>query len=242
MKKVIVRLRAFWAGLGRLSTLWIVLTNLVPVACVLLFGWKAAVLLILYWSENLIIGAAYAVRIFSSGMAWGRGGQMLTLFLVPFFIVHYGMFCFVHGIFVMLITTIGGGTTLMPAMSIPELYARVETLTRTEAGFALSLLTIAAFQTGDLVGWMMRGGPARTNPMTLVFEPYSRIVVLHLGIMGGTVVIIILGQPIWALLALATMKTLVELGRFGQIAATPETLQQTEAALQELNEKLGGRR
>jgi hypothetical protein len=38
------------------------------------------------------------------------------------------------------------------------------------------------------------------------------------------------------------MKTLVELGRFGQIAATPETLQQTEAAMQELNEKLGGRK
>jgi hypothetical protein len=235
-------LRRLVAGLRRWRTVWTVLANLVPVACVLLFGWKAAVLLILYWSENLIIGAAYTVRIFSSGMAWGRGGQVLSLILVPFFIVHYGMFCFVHGIFVMLIATIGGGTTLMPAMSIPELYARVETLTRTEAGFALSLLTIAAFHTGDLVGWLMRGRPARTNPMTLMFEPYSRIVALHLGIMGGTVVIIILGQPIWALLVLAIMKTLVELGRFGQIAATPETLQQTEAAMQELNEKLGGRK
>jgi hypothetical protein len=38
------------------------------------------------------------------------------------------------------------------------------------------------------------------------------------------------------------MKTLVELGRFGQIAATPKTLKETEAAMQELNEKLGGRR
>ncbi|MDH4384973.1 MAG: DUF6498-containing protein [Caulobacter sp.] len=234
-------LRRMAAGLRRWRTVWTVLANLVPVVCVLLFGWKAAVLLILYWSENLIIGAAYAVRIFSSGMAWGRGGQMLSLFLVPFFVVHYGMFCFVHGIFVMLITTIGGGTMLMPAMSIPELYARVETLTRTEAGFALSLLTIAALHAGDLVGWLMRGGPARTNPMNLMFEPYGRIVVLHLGIMGGTVVIIILGQPIWALLVLAIMKTLVELGRFGRIAASPETLQQTESALKELNEKLGGR-
>jgi len=56
-------LRRMVAALRRWRTVWTILANLVPVVCVLLFGWKAAVLLILYWSENLIIGAAYAVRI-----------------------------------------------------------------------------------------------------------------------------------------------------------------------------------
>ena len=237
------RIRAFLAGLKRLSTLRIVLSNAVPIVCVILFGWPAGVLLLLYWCENVIIGAVNALKIAASGLALGRAGLIINAFLLPFFVVHYGMFCFVHGIFVLVIGAVG--EYRMPAfdISLGGLFHVVETMARREEGFFWSLMVIAGLQLLSFVAdWLAKGRFRDSNPMTLMFEPYGRIIVLHLAIMAGMIPVLILGGPVWALVGLAIMKTLLELGRLGRFQPDEATMAKSNAAFEELRQKLQSRR
>ena len=237
------RIRAFIAGLKRLSTLRIVLSNAVPIVCVILFGWPAWVLFLLYWCENVIIGAVNALKIAASGLALGRPGWFVNGVLLPFFVVHYGLFCFVHGIFVLVIGATGPHR--LPAFdpSPAGLFHVVETLARREEGFFWSLMAIAGLQLLSFVAdWLAKGRYRDTSPMTLMFEPYGRIIVLHLAIMVGMIPVLLLGGPVWALVGLAIMKTLFELGRLGRFQPDEATMAKSNAAFEELRQKLQSRR
>ena len=87
---------------------WILLQNMIPVAGVLFFGWKAFLLLLFYWLENVVIGLVNLLKIAVSGFTKNREAGLVTLFLVPFFVVHYGIFCFVHGMFLLGIMAMSG--------------------------------------------------------------------------------------------------------------------------------------
>ena len=80
--------------------------NLVPLAGVLFFGWSVFATLLLFWVENVIVGAFNVLRMLVAqpqiGAMWAA-----KLFMIPFFTFHYGMFVTVHGIFVL--TLFGGG-------------------------------------------------------------------------------------------------------------------------------------
>ncbi|MFN4025803.1 MAG: DUF6498-containing protein, partial [Hyphomonas sp.] len=76
---------------------WVSLSvDLLPVIAVLAFGWGATPLVALYWLENLVIGAVTIVRMLGTALS-SLVNIGAALFTAPFFFVHYGMFCFVHG-------------------------------------------------------------------------------------------------------------------------------------------------
>lgn len=233
------RIRAFIAGARRWSSLGIIAANAVPIVCVILFGWPAGVLLLLYWCENVIIGMFNGLKMAVSGLAMGPPGWVASLFILPFYVFHYGMFCFVHGIFVLVIGSIGQGRMPQIDHSPVGLYRIVEGLSRHEQGFAWSLAAIVGLQALAFVfDWLAKRKFRDTNPMTQMFEPYGRIVVLHLAIMIGMIPVLVLGGPVWALVGLAIMKTLFELGRLGQFGVDPESVAKSNAAFEELREKL----
>src|ERR1051325_10696525 len=82
------------------SALVLVAANLVPLAGVLFFGWSVFATLLLFWVENVIVGGFNVLR-----MLWAQPDNPLTWVakagMIPFFIVHYGMFTTVHGLFVL---------------------------------------------------------------------------------------------------------------------------------------------
>lgn len=88
--------RSDWS---RPSVIALLLANLVPAIGVLALGWEVFPLLFLFWSENVIVGVFNVLKMLTanpeSPLTWAG-----KLFLIPFFCVHYGMFTFVHGIFV----------------------------------------------------------------------------------------------------------------------------------------------
>jgi hypothetical protein len=55
-------------------------------------------LVALYWLENLVIGG-YTILRLAGSVVTGLGNLLLALFMIPFFTLHYGMFCYGHGIF-----------------------------------------------------------------------------------------------------------------------------------------------
>jgi hypothetical protein len=63
---------------------------------VLFFGWSVFPLVLLYWLENVIVGAFNVAKMLIAHpreVAYWAG----KLFIIPFFVVHFGMFTYVHG-------------------------------------------------------------------------------------------------------------------------------------------------
>ena len=81
------------------------MVNLIPLAGVLLFGWRLFDIMALYWLENGIIGLYNVIKMLLSRS--GAMGSVNKAFTIPFFIVHYGLFWAVHGIFVFLLFSEG---------------------------------------------------------------------------------------------------------------------------------------
>src|SRR3989442_15149815 len=81
------------------SAVLLLVANAAPLVGVLLHHWTVFAVVLLYWSENVIVGGFNVLRMLfaqpQQGLAWAMKG-----FLIPFFCIHYGMFTFVHGVFV----------------------------------------------------------------------------------------------------------------------------------------------
>ncbi|MEZ5972923.1 MAG: DUF6498-containing protein [Hyphomonadaceae bacterium] len=178
-----------------------ILLNLVPVVGVLFWGWSAFALIILYWLENLVIGVRTLASMVANAAVMGGINWLGALFIGAFFTVHYGMFCFGHGIFVM---ALFGGNFY--GDSILDLAGAVTKLFETQANLAVGFASIVAWQVVQFVLFIVRGDVRRTNLMELMGAPYPRIVVLHVSIIFGGFVLMLLNQPVAGILVLALVK------------------------------------
>ncbi|MEO8208348.1 MAG: DUF6498-containing protein, partial [Chloroflexota bacterium] len=82
----------------------LLVANLIPLVGVVAWGWDLWTLLALYWAENGVIGAYNVLKILlargqSSGPMAAAGVSRVAT--AAFFSVHYGIFWFVHGMFVL---------------------------------------------------------------------------------------------------------------------------------------------
>lgn len=179
--------------LGTLPLLGILAVNVIPLVGVTAFGWSVFEVLFLYWFENVAIGAAHALRMeISTRTNAVAGGRSTTIF----FMLHYGMFTLVHGIFVItLFGVVAGGLSEM------------------QAGFAAPVLAIMGWQAVFLVidAWRTQGFKGR-SPNDLMFEPYPRVLALHITVIACGWLIDEMGSPVWALAILVGLKTAFDLG------------------------------
>ena len=201
----------FWARALRNP---IVLTglavDLAPIYAVLAWGWSATPLVLVYWAENVISGVMTLPRIFISGANHGWKMMGVSVFLCAFFVVHYGLFCAVHGSFLMVFVIIADPTHL-PAergfdhfdavmMNIPAMF-RVCISSGMHVDWLLE--AIVAWQViVFLWEFILKGGWKLTNPMVEMFSPYGRIIILHFGLFAGFGALVVLGQPMIGVLGL----------------------------------------
>jgi hypothetical protein len=210
----------------------LVAANLVPLVGVLWLGWDLPTLVAIYWAENGVVGIFAVGRMLTAGAAVTlpgtaglTGGRRLApppppppapgssamavpagvarAMLVPFFLVHYGIFWFVHGVFVwtafpMLFGTLGGGA---PVVDGPD--ASVVLL----AACALLVSHGASF----VLNWILGGEHAASSAGAEMAAPYARVVILHLTILLGAFGAAILGAPLGALVVMVVLKTGVDL-------------------------------
>lgn len=188
------------------SVIALILANLVPVAGVLFFGWEVFPLMFLFWSENVIVGVFNVLKMIFAGGGGGLG-QASKFFIIPFFCVHYGMFTFVHGIFIM--AMFGGG--MGNGVGFPDLGTFWRTMQENHLGWAVLGLVISrgiSFATNYLGNGEYKNILA---PM-LMAQPYGRIIVLHIAMIGGGFLVMALHSPVLGLLLLVVLKTLLDLG------------------------------
>lgn len=201
-----------------LSAFVLLASNAIPLVGVLHHDWTVFQILLLYWCENVIVGAFNVLRMLCaqprSELGWAG-----KLFLVPFFVVHYGMFTFVHGMFVM---ALFGGSTSVGALSWTSLLVAVR-----GAGLGVPVGALLASHGFSFFHNYLGGGEyQRVLLPQLMFQPYGRVMLLHVTILIGAFLAKAFGSPLAALVLLIVLKTVLDLWahlkerrKFGTLAA-----------------------
>jgi hypothetical protein len=220
-------LRMYRATSSRLAIALLLVVNLIPLAGAIFWGWNVFTLLILYWLENGIVGVFNVLKMaLAQGPLDTRSGapEIVTtvsrLTLIPFFIVHYGIFWVVHGVFVLSLPTFIGLTSSMPIFppdggsTLPGGFPGVESETfgpRWDL-VALGAIALAISHGVSFVFNYLGRGEFRTARLgMLMFAPYVRLVALHVTIIVGGMLSIALGSPVGSMIVLVPIKIAIDL-------------------------------
>ncbi len=195
----------------RPSVIALLLANLVPVFGVLFLRWEVFPLMFLFWSENVCVGVFNVLKMLAanleSPLSWAG-----KLFIIPFFCVHYGMFTFVHGVFV--VALFGGGLAPRAGFPGPDTFWRIAH----EHHLSWAILGLAVSRAISFgTNYLGNGEYKRASVQQLMGQPYGRIVVLHVAILGGAFLMVALHSPTVGLLLLVALKIAFDLrGHFAE--------------------------
>jgi hypothetical protein len=182
-----------------LSLLSLIVFNLIPLLGVLFLGWNLSSILVLYWSENVVIGLFNVLKM---ALAQGevKGSRMTVnrrpvqaahrIFLIGFFAVHFGFFTFGHGIFVF---TLFG-------KNLPSLSVLLPGILSLFVSHGISFAT-------NFIG---KGEYKRVAFPDLFMQPYKRIFIMHLTVILGAGAAAAMEQPVLALVVLIGLKIIVD--------------------------------
>ena len=168
----------------RPSVIALVLSNVFSLMIVLLFGGGVGEIMLLYWLENVIVGFYNIPKMILVD-------ARKSLVMVPFFVVHYGIFAFVHGIFVRVIFVKGDVSMSNLVLAALPIFV----------SHGVSLFT------NFIDGQEYRNKSADAQ----MVAPYARVIVLHLAVLLSGFFVMFLGLPIIALVLLAILKIFVDL-------------------------------
>lgn len=189
---------------GRTSAGLLILSNLIPLIGVLLFGWSLFAIMLLFWIENLIIGFYALLRILYAGI----GPRGLKYFVIPFFIIHFGMFSLAHGLLVLALFNPGGYRAFEAGLETGRVLSSLPPISHLAVPAAALLFSHGySFLTNYL-----RGGEFNnTIPIAAMFQPYGRVAVLHATVVAGAVLAMVAGGHWIALSILVLLKTTIDL-------------------------------
>lgn len=185
-----------------------VVFGLIPIAGILLWGWSPFALIFLYWLENVLIGARTAASIVTAGLLHSPVSLLGASGLASFFALHYGLFCLVHGMFVVSMFGEGAG---FAAGDPSNLIAVTTQLFAKQANLFIGFGSIVIWQLVEFIVFLIREASAARDVnmrvlRELMMAPYPRIVVLHITIIFGGFLLMATGWPIIGVLALALFK------------------------------------
>jgi len=190
--------------------------NCLPLVGVLWWGWDTRTIVLLYWVENLVVGFYTILKMITLSTP-EEAPIAAKLFMVPFFCVHYGMFCMVHGIFLVVMFGVGAsGGLLSGGPGGPPDGSPIEMgkhLWRTmPAGFLWTALSLGVSHGVSFVQNYLLAGEYRRLPFGWVFfGPYPRMFVLHVAIIAGGITTVLIGSPMVLLLVIVVGKILLDL-------------------------------
>jgi hypothetical protein len=189
------------------ASLWfLVAVNLLPIVGVLQFGWDVGDIVFLYWFENLIVGALNVVRMLLLRPELPGGLQVPEvllwfgkIFTAAFFTVHYGFFCYGHGMFLASMFHKGRDTIEMTRSMLHE------------PAMLIAVAALAASHLFSLIrNYIGRGEYRRVDLSKLMFRPYGRIVVVHIYILAAGFALQFYKSPAIAIVAFVLVKIVVD--------------------------------
>lgn len=177
----------------RISLISLIIINLASILGILFLGWSAGFILLAYWLESFVIGLYTVLKMakttkmgeIKTNVA-GKNVPPSKFFLIPFYIFHYGIFMFVHLMFLLVI--IGMSSSL--------------------SDFANMAVWLPVFFVGLLIShgisykqnFIGNKEYANTTVSKVMMSSYARIVPMHLAIIFG----FMLGSPAIVLVLIKT--------------------------------------
>ncbi len=191
----------------------LVLANCVPLVGVLFLGWNVWTILIVYWLENGVVGAINVLKMRRAAGPYVPGRVSMSFngrpvddasssALVGFFVMHYGIFWTVHGVFVLSLAFGAFGPVGAETGAAPS-------------PWTILLATVALVISHGLsyrLNYIGRGEYLHTSAAGQMFAPYARLVILHVTIIFGAIAISTTGAPAAAIVILIGLKTVLDLG------------------------------
>lgn len=161
-----------------LSSVSLVIGNLLPLWAVWQGHMSVGDVFIVYWLENVAVWAITIVKVRTARGVGKPGSVRMTMNGRPvdpsdprplafFFALHYGIFTLVHGVFAFVMAFLAGG----------DLHPWTWLLT----GLVLALSHLGSLW----VNWYDGGERLRVPPASAMWQPYPRMLVLHVGILVG---------------------------------------------------------
>ena len=193
-----------------LSLAVLLIANLLPLVGVALWGWKLFDLIVIYWLETLVIGG-FGIMQMALTTGW------FALFVVPFFIVHFGGFMAGHFVFLNLMfgDRNGGSFSTIPA----RLHGMIVAEGLWVALIGLAISHGLGFLFAFLLPWLRRRWQRRPlreeadagSAGNVMFGPYRRVMIMHVSILFGAFLVSVFGNNFAFLALLVTLKTLSDL-------------------------------
>ena len=180
------------------STVGLIAANLLPIGGVLFFDWSVFEILLLFWAENLIIGAFTVARMVTLITREKRNGM---LFQIVIFIPGYGIFTLVHLAFLIGFFAPGFGFFVAD---------------KGETGLAWSTLFVSVIGlvishgSSFINNFIGQGEYKRISNRELMTGPYNRILVMQLTVLLGGLVVVLLGELMYALVLLVVLKVVID--------------------------------
>lgn len=210
------------------------LGNVVVLIGVLFFKWEPFLIIFLYWFENIIVGFYNILKMIISKPSIENKNYplqdtptnpiVLKFFLIPFFIIHYGGFTLVHGVFVFVLFGHFMKETLTPKYLLID------------SGIYFAIITLFISH-GILffVKFIKNDDYKKITLPKLMFTPYKRIIILHLTIIISAFFVFTLKNPILASIILVGLKILAEITNAFTIKEESSTMKYSEYSAKKNN-------
>lgn len=182
------------------STAALILFNLIPLIGVLFLDWNLSSIMVLYWFENVIVGFFNALKMAKAEGTTPKtklysGRKSVTIAQksgsILFFIVHFGMFTFGHGVFIFAFfgRDLPAFSTLLPA----------------------ALCLFVSHGISFVYNYIRNQEYKRIAFQDLFFQPYKRIFIMHITIVIGAFIAFQFEQPTLFLVLLIFLKIVVDI-------------------------------
>jgi len=198
---------------SRWALLALVTANLIPLGGVTVLGWRLYDVMLLYWLENAVVGLFVLARMATAGRA-----RVSAVLIGPFFVIHYGLFWLVHGVFVVALFSgqgpFSGGAAGVAGSEAYGLGIPLPITGRVPLfhGAGLALLGLVASHGVSFVqNWLRGGERAGIEPRELMQKAYGRVVILHVTLLFGGFAVMMIGAPLAALALMVVLKIGVDL-------------------------------
>ena len=210
LSSILLRIFSFdllFKALSFPSAILLIIANLLPIYGVIFLSWNPFDIILLYWTENIVIGVFNFLRMLS---AQGKtplstvsndisgetpGGFAMNLGLGLFSLLHYGIFTFVHGAFL--------GFLVFPKTTF--------FLDKDFSGVGIFMLALTiSHGFSFLYNYIGKKEYLERSAQQQMTAPYGRIIVIHLTIILGGLVSTFL--PNFAIILFVIIKIIVDLG------------------------------
>ncbi len=171
----------------------LIVANLVPLVGVLFFDWSLFTIMFLFWLESLVVG-------FFNVLKMVIVANILSVIMVPFFVVHYGGFMSGHLVFIFALFS-------PDEMSFSGFFPPVSLLTSHIMNVWPAFLAVfLSHGISFFYNFIGKKEFRHSTPEKQMLAPYRRIFVMHFTIIFGGFLILALGAPALMLVLLIALK------------------------------------